>query len=243
MKPAISNGTVKKLLYILAGLGGISLIILIHETGHFLFAKFFNVPTPVFSLGFGPALFTFPLGETVFQIALLPFGGYVEIDSELLAQQTYIPKILIIFGGILFNIMFAYLILFYYALRNKMHPTSALSSQEAMQQCGQIFTQKNDTPTIIGPIGIISMIGKSLAINPQLYWFVLALLSFNMGLLNMIPLPFLDGGKALLFTIEAISGYTIPVTILWFISAAFLAIFMLLMAKITMNDIKNVIGR
>src|SRR3990170_2219881 len=114
MKPTMQNGKIKSLLYVLAGLGGISLIILVHEAGHFLFAKFFNVPTPVFSVGFGPTICAFQIGETIFKLALFPFGGYVEMDPEILAQQRYIPKMLIIFGGILFNLIFAYCILLYY---------------------------------------------------------------------------------------------------------------------------------
>src|SRR5690242_20639897 len=106
MESATGINTTQKLWYILAGLAGLSLVILVHEAGHFIFAHIFNVPTPIFSLGFGPALLEIPYKETIFQLSLIPFGGYVEMNSEILAQQNYLPKMLIMFGGILFNIIF-----------------------------------------------------------------------------------------------------------------------------------------
>jgi membrane-associated protease RseP (regulator of RpoE activity) len=237
------NSTIKKLFYILAGLSGISLIILIHEAGHFLFAKFFNVPSPTFSIGFGPTLYAFPMGETIFKISLLPFGGYVEMDPEILAQQNYIPKMLIFFGGIIFNFIFAYVILLYYTIRNKLSSGSISSSETMKQTFSAIFTQQNGGSSTMGPIGIIRTIGQSIAINWQLYWFALAIISFNIGLMNMIPLPFFDGGKALLCTIEALLGYTIPVHIEWIISAASIAFFAILIIQVTVNDVKRLIKK
>jgi regulator of sigma E protease len=237
------NNTLKNILYVIAGLGGISLIILIHEMGHFLFAKIFNVPTPCFSLGFGPTLYALAIEQTTFKLALLPFGGYVEMDQEILNTLPYFPKILIIFAGILFNFIFAYGILFYYNVRNQSIFASTTKSTPTLQEMNsavtKIMTSNNQQNAIIGPVGIISIIGKSLTVNPQLYWFILAVLSLNMGIFNAIPLPFFDGGKALIYTIEALTGKTISTTIVWFISTIFLALFMLLITQVTINDIKQ----
>lgn len=242
MRTQSQNNTIKNIFHTLAGLIGISTIILIHEAGHFLFAKFFNVSASVFSLGFGPTLYSFSIANTVFKLALFPIGGYVDIVPEELAQQSYLPKMLILFGGILFNIIFAYAILLYYIIRRQISPGSALSSSEAMRQSiATLFAQQNSNGSIIGPIGIIHLIGKSIAINPQLYWFVLAILSLNVGLLNILPLPFLDGGKMLLCTVEAILGTTISPTFIWLISSIFLMLFVLFITQITMNDIKKLI--
>lgn len=244
MEPAVSITTPRKLLYTLAGLGGISLVILIHETGHFIFARIFNVPAPIFSLGFGPAICTIPLGETIFKIGILPLGGYVELDPDVLAQQSYLPKMLIMLGGILFNAIFAYSVLLYYTIRNKLSPTAHISSSQAMKQAFiTIFKQHNGNSSFVGPIGIISTIGQTIAVNAQLYWFALAIISFNIALLNTIPLPFLDGGKALLYTIEALCGCTVPASIIWFISTIFLFLFMVFITQVTMNDIKRLIKK
>jgi regulator of sigma E protease len=244
MEGATPSNTTQKLLYVLAGLAGISLVILIHEAGHFIFAHLFNVPTPVFSIGFGPALLEIPCKDTIFKISLFPFGGYVELNPEVLAQSSYLAKMLIMFGGILFNIVFAYAILLYCIIRNKLSSTPGISSSQTMKQSFiTIFTQQNGNTTFVGPIGIIHTIGHTLTINSQLYWFALAIMSFNIALLNMIPLPFFDGGKALLYTIEAVCGCTIPASIIWFISIISLALFMTFIMQLTMNDIRRLVKR
>src|SRR5438132_6602172 len=151
------------------------------------------------------------LGTTAFQISLLPFGGYVQMDEQILAQQTYIPKILIVFGGIFFNLIFSYFVMWCYTTKNNENqsPNPIRSKIKEMSQVvADLVIKKDNSSGIIGPIGIISMIGKSLEVNPQLYWFILAPLSLNMGLFNVIPLPFFDGGVALRFTIEAVMGKT-----------------------------------
>ena len=62
---------------------GLSAVVVIHELGHFLFAKLFNVHVPSFSIGFGPALFEKKIGSTVFKFSAIPLGGYVESQDHL----------------------------------------------------------------------------------------------------------------------------------------------------------------
>ncbi len=58
------------------------LVILVHELGHFLAAKWLGVYAPRFSIGFGPALWRRRRGETEYIIAALPLGGYVRMASR-----------------------------------------------------------------------------------------------------------------------------------------------------------------
>ena len=57
-------------------------IIMIHEVGHFVCAKFFKVKINEFSIGMGPLLFKFKKGETQYSIRLFPIGGYVSMEGE-----------------------------------------------------------------------------------------------------------------------------------------------------------------
>jgi membrane-associated protease RseP (regulator of RpoE activity) len=220
---------------IFGGLAGISLIILIHEMGHFLFAHLFGVPTPIFSIGFGPALFAYSIGQTTFQISMLPFGGYVEINEAILANLPYFAKMLIIFAGVLFNFIFAYAVLLYFSIRNHSTLKQTLSNTITKDQSHELQQENR----VIGPIGIINLIGKSLTIDSHLFWFVLAILSLNIGLLNILPLPFFDGGKAFIITLETITGTTIAPTTLWLVSTVFLALFLLFVTRVSINDIKQ----
>ncbi len=58
------------------------LLIFVHELGHFLAAKATGVYAPRFSIGFGPALWAHRWGETEYQLAAFPLGGYVRMASR-----------------------------------------------------------------------------------------------------------------------------------------------------------------
>src|SRR5688572_26195505 len=60
----------------------LGVIIVIHELGHFLVAKFFNIKVETFSVGFGPRLVGFRRGETDYRISAFPLGGYVKMAGE-----------------------------------------------------------------------------------------------------------------------------------------------------------------
>lgn len=57
-------------------------LIFVHEMGHFLVAKAFDIKVTKFSLGFGPPLVSFTRGETTYQVAAIPLGGYVKMVGE-----------------------------------------------------------------------------------------------------------------------------------------------------------------
>lgn len=59
-----------------------SLLIFIHELGHFAAAKSFDVQVNEFSMFMGPALWKKQRGETLYAIRLIPFGGYCEMEGE-----------------------------------------------------------------------------------------------------------------------------------------------------------------
>jgi len=60
----------------------LGIIIVIHELGHFLVAKFFKIKVETFSVGFGPRLFGFRKGDTDYRISAFPLGGYVKMAGE-----------------------------------------------------------------------------------------------------------------------------------------------------------------
>jgi regulator of sigma E protease len=113
------------ILFTLIGIFGINFLIGFHELGHFLFCKLFKIHTPTFSIGFGPKLISKKIGGTEFVLSAIPFGGFVEIagmaevaqgeqkeahskDKHSFASKPYYQKLLVMLGGILFNLGFAY---------------------------------------------------------------------------------------------------------------------------------------
>jgi regulator of sigma E protease len=60
----------------------LGVIIVVHEAGHLLVAKAFDVRVDAFSVGFGRKLWGFRHGETEYRISALPIGGYVKLGGE-----------------------------------------------------------------------------------------------------------------------------------------------------------------
>jgi len=93
----------------------LGILIFVHELGHFLFAKILKVNVEEFGIGFPPRLISKKIGETVYSLNLIFFGGYVKLRGEdniddpygFLNQPAY-KKILITLGGVIFNFIFAY---------------------------------------------------------------------------------------------------------------------------------------
>jgi len=70
----------------------ISILIFIHEFGHFAFAKLFGVKVMTFSIGFGPKVLKVRGKETEYCVGLLPFGGFVTMLEEGKAEQPILPE-------------------------------------------------------------------------------------------------------------------------------------------------------
>jgi regulator of sigma E protease len=66
---------------ILVAIIGLGLLIVIHEAGHFIVARLCGMKVERFSIGFGPTLLGFKRGGTIFQIAPIPLGGFVQITG------------------------------------------------------------------------------------------------------------------------------------------------------------------
>lgn len=108
----------------------IGILIFVHELGHFLAAKYFGIKVLKFSLGFGPPLVRFERGETTYQIALLPLGGFVkmlgDVPGDDIAPEdrhrafNTVPvyqRAVVAFAGPLFNLVFPIMCFFaYYVL-------------------------------------------------------------------------------------------------------------------------------
>jgi regulator of sigma E protease len=64
---------------IIATIGVLGVLILVHELGHFWAARAFDIHVSRFSIGLGPRLFGFRSGETDFRVSAIPLGGYVKL--------------------------------------------------------------------------------------------------------------------------------------------------------------------
>lgn len=83
---------------ILIGLLVLSIMVVIHELGHFIAAKLCGVHVKSFSVGWGPVLLRKKIGETEYRLSAIPMGGYCGMKGEnafkeaLEKKLSYIPK-------------------------------------------------------------------------------------------------------------------------------------------------------
>jgi regulator of sigma E protease len=76
-----------KAIYIIEALVGLGFMVLIHEFGHFLVARYFKVRVDVFSIGFGTRLFGVKRGPTDYRVSILPLGGYVRMAGDNISEE------------------------------------------------------------------------------------------------------------------------------------------------------------
>ena len=109
--------------HIVLAILGISLVIFVHELGHFLAARLCGVRVETFSIGMGPRVLSWKRGNTRYQIAALPPGGYVKMAGDELvdpSDETQVreprpdelaakgvgARFLIFSGGVIMNVVF-----------------------------------------------------------------------------------------------------------------------------------------
>lgn len=92
---------------ILISLLVLSILVFVHELGHFLAAKRAGIKVEEFGLGYPPRLLGVNRRETTYSINLIPFGGFVKIDEEELADYPKRTRVMVISSGILMNLALA----------------------------------------------------------------------------------------------------------------------------------------
>ncbi len=109
----------------------IGLLIVIHEAGHFLLARWGGMRVDRFSIGFGPVIYKQQIGETQFQVSALPLGGFVQVagmdpedgsareDPRSYQNRSFWEKFSMVLGGPLANYLAAVVILWgFFAVYN-----------------------------------------------------------------------------------------------------------------------------
>ena len=106
---------------------------------------------------------------------------------------------------------------------------------------GNLITGKLSIKNLSGPVGIFGIVGdvKKQGLSSILY--LLALLSINVGVINLLPFPAFDGGRILFLIIEKIKGSPINARVENIIHSIGFILLILLMIYVTINDILNLI--
>ena len=351
----------------LAAIAIFGLVVMIHELGHFICAKWAGIQVNEFSIGMGPALFSRVRKGTRYSVRALPLGGYVSMEGEdeeteesdldlpEIPQQekTGIPypnapvskRIVVLVAGAVMNLVlgFAVLLLLFadsdflvsrnvaYLAPDAPIASSGLQLEDEIlaidgRRClvandivyelqrstdytadftvkrgGEKVTipnvhfaveQKNDNGETIqtlgfkvhrmektfgnvirqaayhtvfyarlvfrslmdmlsgrvsvtelsGPVGIVSAINEAVSMGREQLLNMLALLTINLGVFNLLPIPALDGGKLVFVVAEGIFRRPIPKKLEIWVNMAGLVFLLGLMLFATFNDLGRLFG-
>ncbi len=106
-----------------------------------------------------------------------------------------------------------------------------------LQGLGKLFTGEVGTDKLSGPIGIARIARKSLDRGWLDYLSMMMLISINLGILNLLPIPILDGGQALIYLIEGVKRSPLSMRSREIASSIGFGVLVLLMGRAFWNDL------
>lgn len=334
---------------ILLSLLVLGIIILIHELGHFLSAKFFKIPVSEFAIGMGPEVYTYEGEKTKYAFRSIPIGGFVNIEGMEIDDNTEggfnkrspFVRFVVLFAGVFMNFLLAYLIVFGMTISSGeviVNPNAVVGNVVEIENRNNLFKngdiileiegkkidkwedirtavsslENKDTPKkvvieregntetltvnlnkdengryylgivpeyrvekygffeslkisfqgflgifreilngfkmiatgnisrdeISGPIGIVNIVGEASKYGFVSIIWIMAVLSINVGIFNLLPFPALDGGR-IIFVILEIFGIKVNKKIEERVHQVGILILFILIIFITTNDFFN----
>lgn len=238
-----------------------TIIVLVHEFGHFLAARKSGVKVYEFSVGFpfSPRMITlFRHKETAFTVRLLPLGGFVsfsqegcEDDTELF-MASHTKRAFILSAGSLFNILFAFVIFMpVFIVGKHLAPIDALliSAQTGWEILSgtvlfisNAFTGHGTMEGVSGPVGIAVMAGKATSKGLLTLCYFTGVLSLSIGIMNLLPLPALDGGHLVMLLLETIRRKPVSPKLYQVATVVGLVLFLAFTVAVTYRDVVKLIA-
>lgn len=236
------------------------ILVIVHEGGHFFTAKAVGVKVNEFSVGMGPLLMKKQYGDTVYSVRLLPIGGFVALEGEnsesdddrSFGNKPAWARILVLAAGPLMNFLFAVLVLagliffinsgigpgesLYYAAKN-----CAGLEMMILDSLKGLLTGASSVNDFVGPVGIVSVVEQSAQAGFVNLLTLTVLLSLNLGMINILPFPALDGGRIVFVFIRALTGKMISDRLENCIHLAGIMMLFGLMILITFKDVNKLI--
>jgi regulator of sigma E protease len=104
---------------------------------------------------------------------------------------------------------------------------------------GKIVTGEVSSKSLAGPIGIAEIAGTAFKLGWETYLSIMVVISINLGILNLLPIPILDGGQALLFLVEGVKRSPLSLRTREIVQQIGLTVLVMLMGLAFWNDISR----
>lgn len=315
----------------------LTVLVFLHELGHFIAAKTSGVKVNKFAIGMGPAFWKKQKGETEYSVRIFPIGGFCSMEGEdeesddarSFTKKSAPVRAKILVAGSFMNLLTAIVIMlgiFIYTgmpttvigavsdggmaelagikpgdkivavdgkrvrewkdfakfisdsetvdikvLRNgsemifttatverdgrkiigitsKLTRNPLKASAYAVKSTadmgkfmylvlGQLVSGEVSAKELSGPVGIAYVVNDSASMGLQYVFYIMALISLNLAIVNMLPLPALDGGRLLFLIIRAISRGRLSESLEMKINLLGITLLFALMIYVTWNDI------
>jgi len=107
----------------------------------------------------------------------------------------------------------------------------------ALDGLGQIIMGRRSVKELGGPLKIADISGQAASMGFASFLFFMALISINLGFINLLPIPMLDGGHLLFYAIEAVQRRPVSTVVQEWAYRSGLALLLTLMLLVTFNDL------
>lgn len=227
----------------------VGLLITIHELGHLLAAKLCGIPVNRFSIGFGPKVREFKYGETSYWLSWIPIGGYVlpAIEQDDFHQLPTYKRITFALGGPIANVVTAFMGLFVLGLAQSNLPVFGALPLAAtqlwtglQQQIAGLSALFADVDQLSGIVGIVAVGGAQFGSTLTSLLAFSVLINLSLAVMNLLPLPPLDGGRILFCVLEKI--YRPVVRVEAPLTLAGWAMVLALMVYVTVQDVGRILA-
>jgi regulator of sigma E protease len=101
---------------------------------------------------------------------------------------------------------------------------------------------KREKPDLAGPIGIVNIVSKAAHTGAPDFFFLIGLISVAVGFFNLLPIPLLDGGHALLYLGEGIFRRKLSAGVMKYVNGAGIAVLMTILLFATYSDIMRMVS-
>jgi regulator of sigma E protease len=185
----------------------LSLIIIIHEAGHYIACRFLNTEVDEFSIFIGPKIITlFYYKETEFTLRWIPIGGFIKIKNP--DKGKPLERIIVSSAGPFANWFIGFLVIMLLGIfsNNGLIDSILFPLDVFIKVLNTFIPSLGDIANNIqGPIGIAVTAGEftKQGIVQTLAFF--SVLNYSICLINLIPIPILDGFQILLSIVELIT--------------------------------------
>ncbi len=190
----------------------INFLIVLHEAGHLIGAKCAGIGVARFSVGFGRKIWGLKIRDTEYRFSMIPLGGYVlpsAAGKERLDRLSTGRRMIFSLGGPLANLVGAFVCIALastlrggFSLKTTFLLPLTLTWQTVSELCTLIPAAFGNPQQVSGIVGLVAIGGQNVGASIGGLLIFAFILNVNLFVLNLLPIPPLDGGRIVFLLLQ-----------------------------------------